>query len=238
MRKPKTIICTKEQLEEALNDAFVYLDDEDDYNEFDGETQTSVVSNKTDGKPGVPPDTDEFANTQTPGWYYGFRTPMTRAAFVNGKVNVNEENSQLKNRTFYIPDDLYMNLQNTLNQKADKTTTPGYKRLKNLLNNRHVSYSDMKRIKNFFDHFNGDVESDEYVMNGGKRMCDWVNSSLGTARDAVYGFKDAKRKMGMNNAFIRPHEKDANNKNVGKPTMPKVDNSSKSLENGKTVHYE
>ena len=36
----------------------------------------------------------------------------------------------------------------------------------------------MERIKNFFDNYNGTPQSDDYVLNGGKPMSDWVNRIL------------------------------------------------------------
>ena len=239
----RIIKVTWRQLMEALESDFSYLDDEDDYDGYNGDTEVSVVSNKSDGSPSKPVDTDGFANTMSPGWYYGNRGPRGRYVMACSKGQeedeaLNEENSQLKDRNFTIPDWLYMKLSSVLKKHAGDTTTPGYKRLNNLLADRNVSYSDMKRVKNYFDNYQGDGTDAEYEMNGGKDMRDWVDSALKTARDAVYNVKDAKRNAGMQNAFIRPHEKDFRNKNAGKPAMPKAGQPTGGMEEGGSVKSE
>lgn len=119
-----------------------------------------------------------------------------------------EENSELKNRVFPIPPGVRKHLLNTLhNYKGDKTIN-GYKRLNNLLNSQTITYQELKRLKNFFDHYNGTDKSAEFILNGGKPLKNWVYNTLNTATAAIKNFKQAKKDAGIDNAFIKPHQKD------------------------------
>ena len=150
------------------------------------------------------------------------------------------ENNELKNRTFPLPDGVRKILQNTLdNYKGDKTID-GYKRLNNILNMQTISYHELKRIKNFFDHYNGSDKSAEFILNGGEPMKTWVNNTLYTATKAVHDFKQAKKDAGISNAFIRNHSKDRQNKKKNKPTQVKynINNVNKNMLNATTMKYE
>ena len=50
----------------------------------------------------------------------------------------------------------------------DGKQTEGYKRAKGILGTNLVEYAQMKRIKNWFDTFDGDHNDMEYRLNGGK----------------------------------------------------------------------
>lgn len=155
-------------------------------------------------------------------------------------LNIITENSDLKNRTFPLPDGVRKILQNTLdNYKGDKTID-GYKRLNNILNMQTISYHELKRIKNFFDHYNGSDKSAEFILNGGEPMKTWVNNTLYTATKAVHDFKQAKKDAGISNAFIRNHSKDRQNKKKNKPTQVKynINNVNKNMLNATTMKYE
>lgn len=155
-------------------------------------------------------------------------------------LNIITENSDLKNRTFPLPDGVRKILQNTLdNYKGDKTID-GYKRLNNILNMQTISYHELKRIKNFFDHYNGSDKSAEFILNGGEPMKTWVNNTLYSATKAVHDFKQAKKDAGINNAFIRNHSKDRQNKKKNKPTQVKynINNVNRNMLNATTMKYE
>lgn len=150
------------------------------------------------------------------------------------------ENNELKNRTFPLPDGVRKILQNTLdNYKGDKTVD-GYKRLNNILNMKSISYHELKRIKNFFDHYNGSDKSAEFILNGGEPMKTWVNNTLYTATKAIRDFKQAKKDAGISNAFIRSHSKDRQNKKNNKPTQVKfnINNVNKNILNATSMKYE
>lgn len=149
-----------------------------------------------------------------------------------------EENSELKNRCFPIPKEVRKILQSTLNNYNGDKTVDGYKRLNNILSMDNISYHEMKRIKNFFDNYNGTDKSAEFILNGGQPMKNWVNATLNQATKAVYDFKQAKKDAGADNAFIKPHEKDRQNHKKNKPTQTKFNVSNKNMLDNSMITYE
>lgn len=151
-----------------------------------------------------------------------------------------EGNSELNHRAFPIPDNVRKLLRQTLKNYDGDKTVDGYKRLNNLLSSDTISYHELKRIKNFFDNYNGTDESVEYVLNGGTAMKNWVDNTLKLATKAVHDFKQAKKDAGINNAFIKPHEKDRQNKKKNKPTQVKfnTDNANRNMLNNTPLRYE
>jgi hypothetical protein len=83
----------------------------------------------------------------------------------------------------------------------------GYKRNQELQNQRFIGYPQLKRIKNFFDKFKGNQTDPEFILNGGFEMKHWVNDELRKLRE--FGELSNKNKMdaGMQNQFIKPHQK-------------------------------
>lgn len=155
-------------------------------------------------------------------------------------LHIITENNDLKNRTFPLPDGVRKILQNTLNNYKGDKTIDGYKRLNNILNMETISYHELKRIKNFFDHYNGSDKSAEFILNGGEPMKTWVNNTLYTATKAIHDFKQAKKDAGISNAFIKSHSKDRQNKKKNKPTQVKfnTNNVNKNMLNATSMKYE
>ena len=151
-----------------------------------------------------------------------------------------EGNSELNHRVFPIPDNVRKLLRQTLKNYDGDKTVDGYKRLNNLLSSDTISYHELKRIKNFFDNYNGTDESVEYILNGGTAMKNWVDNTLKLATKAVQDFKQAKKDAGIKNAFIKPHEKDRQNKKKNKPTQVKfnTDNANRNMLNNTPLRYE
>ena len=89
----------------------------------------------------------------------------------------------------------------------DGKQTEGYKRAKGILENNKIEYKQMKRIKNWFDKFEGDHNDIEYRLNGGKTMNNWIDSSLNREVQAIKGPKKIKMETGMANQFLKNHEK-------------------------------
>lgn len=155
-------------------------------------------------------------------------------------LHIITENNDLKNRTFPLPEGVRKILQKTLDNYNGDKTVDGYKRLNNILNMQTISYHELKRIKNFFDHYNGSDKSAEYILNGGEPMKTWVNNTLYTATKAIRDFKQAKKDAGISNAFIRSHSKDRQNKKNNKPTQVKfnTNNVNKNILNATSMKYE
>lgn len=138
-------------------------------------------------------------------------------------LHIITENNELKNRTFPLPDGVRKILAKTLSNYNGDKTVDGYKRLNNILEMDTISFQEMKRLKNFFDNYRGTDKSTEYILNGGDAMKTWVNNTLYTATKAVHDFKQAKKDAGIDNAFIKHHTKDRQNKRKNKPTQAKFD---------------
>jgi len=83
----------------------------------------------------------------------------------------------------------------------------GYKRNKELQNKNYITYKQLKRIKNFFDNFKGSQKEPSFVLNGGFPMKNWVNYELDFMRRNPEAVKKNKMETGMQNQFIKPHEK-------------------------------
>ena len=155
-------------------------------------------------------------------------------------LHIITENNELKNRKFPIPDGVRKYLQKTLDNYNGDKTIDGYKRLNNILSMNGIAYNEMKRLKNFFDNYQGTDKSAEFILNGGEPMKNWVNNTLYTATKAVHDFKQAKKDAGINNAFIKHHSKDRQNKRKNKPTVAKFDtkNTNRKLLDGNSLKYE
>lgn len=154
---------------------------------------------------------------------------------------INEENSELKNRVFPLPKGIKKHLLNTLKNYNGDKTVDGFKRLNNLLSmNGGIAYNEMKRIKNFFDNYEGTNKSFEYTLNGGEPMKMWVNNTLNTATKAIHDFKQAKKDAGISNAFIKNHEKNRQTKKQNKPTQVKfkTNDVNKNLSNNELLKFE
>jgi 8-oxo-dGTP pyrophosphatase MutT (NUDIX family) len=70
----------------------------------------------------------------------------------------------------------------------------GVKRAKFLLKNGVVTYQTLKRLKNFFDYYDGS-KPQEYNLSGGDAMKEFVETTLNRERDAVKRGKEIKRDL-------------------------------------------
>ena len=91
--------------------------------------------------------------------------------------------------------------------KNPDKNSEGYKRNQELQNQRFIGYPQLKRIKNFFDNFKGGQDDVSFILNGGFVMKNWVNDQLRRMRDGIHITKRNKMDVGMQNQFIKPHEK-------------------------------
>lgn len=90
-----------------------------------------------------------------------------------------------------------------------------------------ISYENMKKIKSFFDNYDGDGTDEEYKNKGGERMKNWINNTLSDSRDSIYYEKKSRMDAGEENQFIKTHTKDKDNANPTKIRLPKIAKSSK-----------
>ena len=110
-------------------------------------------------------------------------------------MNIEEANSDLLGKTYSIPLNVKQFLQSMMNSVGE-----GKQRIQNLLSNPNPTYEQIKRFKHDIEHsYQGDWS---IVLN-------WINSVLGTDRGSIYNKKKNTMDTGMQNRFIKPHEKDS-----------------------------
>ena len=110
-------------------------------------------------------------------------------------------NSKLKGDKVLIDDDINYHLKRIYNAYKGPKDTEGYERLRNLCDSQDVSYEQLKRIKNFFDDFNGKNNETTYLLNGGTKMKTWVQSKLDDMRNNVESKKKNMKNVGMSNQY-------------------------------------
>jgi hypothetical protein len=117
-------------------------------------------------------------------------------------------NKDLYGNTVQLPEDVVEYLQQCFDSaNTDDSTIEGFKRNQELRDSRETTYQQLKRIKNWFDNFNG-LENDlPFILNGGHYVKNWVNDTLGGMRNNVYMGKKAKSEV-LPNQFIQTHTKD------------------------------
>jgi hypothetical protein len=91
--------------------------------------------------------------------------------------------------------------------KGADENTEGFNRNKELQEKNFIDYKQLKRIKNFFDNFIGNQKEPSFILNGGVEMKNWVNDELRKMRDYTKMTKTNKMNAGMQNQFLKPHEK-------------------------------
>lgn len=91
--------------------------------------------------------------------------------------------------------------------KGADENTEGFNRNQELQNQNFIEYRQLKRIKNFFDNFKGNHNESPFILNGGVVMKNWVENELRKMRDYNKMTKTNKMNAGMQNQFIKPHEK-------------------------------
>lgn len=207
----KKIILTRKQLSEIIGADFSYLDDNNDsfsyYNNNSEIVTADQMSNDNDGDPII---TDKFAKQLAPRYFYGHRDVRgsISCSTEHKESHINESNKDLEYKTFKIPDSLYSYLKNIL-KKCTNKQSKGYKRLTNLINNRCISTNEMYQLKNNME--NNSIGSDEYELIGGDKLKNWIDKELNKATSISLNSKNAKRQSGMQNAFIKSHDKEYGN---------------------------
>ena len=91
--------------------------------------------------------------------------------------------------------------------KDANTDTEGFKRNQELQEKQTLDYKRLKRIKNFFDNFKGDQNDPSFILNGEFKMKNFVDNALRRMREGIHMTKTNKAETGMQNQFIKPHEK-------------------------------
>jgi hypothetical protein len=99
-------------------------------------------------------------------------------------------NSDLYGKKYEIPE----NILNGLSKYSGNQT------IDNVLSNKNISYSNIKKI--IHDMNNGELDN-----LGGTTFKNWLDRTLESDREGIKTSKHAKKSGGVENSFISPHEK-------------------------------
>jgi hypothetical protein len=131
-------------------------------------------------------------------------------------------NKDLYGKKVTIPEDV-INYLDKCHKSANgaSETTEGYKRNEDLRNKKEISYQQLKRIKNWFDNFEGNENDLPYILNGGHYVKNWVNKTLDSMRNDINLSKEIKSTV-LPNQF---------KKDTGKINLSDMNRPSKSHRN-------
>ena len=117
-------------------------------------------------------------------------------------------NKELYGNKIPLPEDVVGYLDDCFSaaEGADENTE-GFRRNKELRDGKEITYQQLKRMKNFFDNFDGHENDLPYILNGGHYVKNWVDNTLRSMRDGIYLGKKTKSEV-LPNQFIQTHEKD------------------------------
>ena len=136
-------------------------------------------------------------------------------------------NKDLYGNTIPLPKNIHEYLSRCFQSaKGADETTEGYKRNKELRDKNEITYQQLKRVKNWFDNFDGKPNDLSFILNGGDYMKNWVEETLRGLRDDVNMGKKIKSEV-LPNQYIQQHEKDGI-KNLNRPSKS---HNSRSSEN-------
>ena len=123
-------------------------------------------------------------------------------------------NKDLYGHKVSLPEDVVSYLQQCKDAAVGSDdTTEGYKRNQDLVNKKEVSYQQLKRMKNWFDNFNGHENDLPFILNGGHYVKSWVDKTLNGMRDDIEMGKEVKSQV-LPNQYNKEHEKgDLRNQN-------------------------
>ena len=118
-------------------------------------------------------------------------------------------NKDLYGKQYNLPENVLNHLSSSFSKaKGANDSTEGYRRNKELREKKQITYQGLKRIKNWFDNFNGNPNDLSYTLNGGDMMKEWVNMTLKGDRSSIHNTKKNKADTGLSNQFMKPHSKD------------------------------
>jgi hypothetical protein len=135
-------------------------------------------------------------------------------------------NKDLYGKKIELPEDVVVYLQQCHDSaKGADDSTEGYRRNKELRDSRFVTYQQLKRMKNFFDNFNGHENDLPFILNGGHYVKGWVDRILQSMRDGISIPKEIRSTV-LPNQYIQAHTKD-NITNMNRPSKSHSSNLEK-----------
>ena len=117
-------------------------------------------------------------------------------------------NKDLYNKKVKVPDEIREHMRNSFSSVSTESNDEGHKRNKELQGSEEITYQQLKRIKNYFDNFKGDVQEKSYILNGGDYMKKWINDTLRYLRDDIHNSKKIASDTGMPNEFNQEKQED------------------------------
>jgi hypothetical protein len=107
-------------------------------------------------------------------------------------------NKELYGKVWQFPQHMQKHMQVCFAKvKNADSNVEGYNRNKRLQTTNNVGYSELKRIKNFFDTYTGNPQDAPFILNGENKMKDFVNSILSGARQSLSTSQQIRNNTGM-----------------------------------------
>lgn len=147
-------------------------------------------------------------------------------------------NSNLYDRRAKLPEKLINHLKKCFSSVDANSNTEGFNRNKELTGSDHITYQQIKRIKNWFDSYGGNKEDAPFILNGGDRMKKWCDEVLRVWRGDDESSKKVKKDTGMENQYLHRHGKNTDNlsdTHVSTADKLKVEQSIKKI--NKLINY-
>ena len=131
-------------------------------------------------------------------------------------------NSQLKNNVYDIPEEVLNKINSTLSTIKDPNVI-GIDRAKKLINDKKVTYGQLKRIIHDIKNLDKNTEQTRYNLYGGEVMEKWSNTFLDGERQLVRSKKIASHNInnntGMNGLRKNPFRKEGERKHSNKMSV-------------------
>ncbi len=117
-------------------------------------------------------------------------------------------NKELYGKEIKIPVEIKNHLKNSSMSIGETSENEeGAKRNEELQNKNSMTYQQLKRIKSWFDNYNGNKEDAPYILNGGDYMKKWADDTLNYLRTDIYNTKKNRSEV-LPNQFNSDHTKD------------------------------
>lgn len=123
-------------------------------------------------------------------------------------------NKDLKDRSFNLPQNIINNITVAVNRTNGKSVR-GLERAKKLLNDKKVTYGQLKRIIHDLSNMDKMEDFNKYNLAGGDDMLLWAKQYLKGERDLIKNKKKSKTRANnisgldgeRKNSFIKKHKK-------------------------------
>jgi hypothetical protein len=132
-------------------------------------------------------------------------------------------NSELYGNKVELPEEVVNYLGDCFNSVQANQSVDGYRRNIDLRNNRSATYQQLKRIKNFFDNYQGDGTDAPFILNGADYMKNWVNNTLSHMRNGTQSNSDEY----VPEYIVDPTEDYKNIQDLNRPTVAHKNNLEK-----------